>query len=93
MKKTFVILIVGLAAVIAQAAASYAHEEGKHHSTVKGAIRELHEAKEILGKLSPDAGGHIASASQAVDQALQELAAVKEERHAKKAQAAAQAKS
>ena len=56
----------------------YAHE-GKGHPTVKRAIRELDEAKEILGKIQPDANGHVAKASQSVDRAIQELSAIKAE--------------
>ena len=78
MKKGSVILMISLVAMMVGAAPSYAHK-GMHHPTVKHAVRELHEAKEILGKLSPDADGHIVKASQAVDQAVQELSAIKEE--------------
>ena len=78
MKKASIILMMGLIAIVFGATPSYAHK-GKYHPTVKHAIRELHEAKEILGKISPDAGGHTAKASQEVDQALQELSAIKEE--------------
>ena len=77
MKKTFLILAMSLMAIMISAAPSYAHKS-KSHPSVKHAIRELHEAKEILAKLSPDAGGHIAKASNAVDQAFQELSAIKE---------------
>ena len=82
MKKS-VILMMSLLALTFGAASGYAHEEKDHHETkghprVKYAIRELKEAKEILVKLTPDADGHIAKASQSVDQAMQELSAVKE---------------
>ena len=80
MKKRLIILIMSLAVIFAAASSSYAHEaEGKKHHPVKSAIRELHEAKEILGKIPADAAGHVANASHAVDQALQELSAVKAE--------------
>jgi hypothetical protein len=76
------ILMLGLMVFIFSAAPNYAYA-GKHKVSVKSATHELKETKEILGKLSPDADGHIAKASQDVDQALQELAAVKEEKSVK----------
>ena len=57
---------------------SYAHE-GEGHASPKRALQELNESKEILGKLSPDTDGHISKASQAVDQAILELSAIKAE--------------
>ncbi len=76
MKTTFAIFLITLMTIFFGTTPSYAHE-GKGHPTVSRAIRELDEAKEILGKISPDAGGHVAKASQSVDQAIQELSAVK----------------
>ena len=78
MKKTSIILLMSVIAIVAGSGLTYAHE-GVHHPTVKAAVRELQEAQEILGKISPDADGHVAKASQAVDQAMQELSAVKTE--------------
>ncbi len=75
MKKTFIILMLSLTAILAGSVPSDAHQ-GKGRHKLKHAIRELHEAKEILGKLRPDAEGHIAKASQSVDQAVEELSAV-----------------
>ncbi len=76
MKKASVILIISLMTIVMGSAPSDAHEGKAHMASVKGAVRELHEAKEILGKITPDAGGHIVNAAHAVDQALQELSAV-----------------
>ena len=76
MKKLTLFLLAGFVAVGAAAVPGYAHGI-RRHPTVKKAMHELREAKEIIEKLPPDAGGHIARASQAVDQGLQELSAVK----------------
>ena len=78
MRKIPIILTMALVAVIAGTTQIYAHEGGGH-PTVNRAIRELNEAKEILGKISPDANGHVAKASQSVDHALHELSAIKVE--------------
>ena len=77
MKKVTIVFGIALIIMVFGSAPGYAHE-GKHKPSVKGAARELKEARGILGKIVPDADGHIAKASQSVDQALQELAAVKE---------------
>ncbi|GEM_PF-4584934 len=77
--KKLAILTLGLMALTFTAVPGHAHEEGKGHPRPQYAIRELNEAKEILGKLPPDADGHIAKASQSIDQAIQELSAVKGE--------------
>ena len=78
MKKVPMITLLSLFAFAMSAAISYAHE-GHHQPTVKHAIHELHEGKSILAKMAPDAEGHIAKAQQWVNQAEQELAAVKVE--------------
>ena len=78
MKKGSIFLLLSLVAILGGITSSYAHENEGHPSP-KHAIRELHEAKEIPEKLSPDSTGHIAKASQAVDQAMQELSAIKAE--------------
>ena len=75
MKKRSAILIMGLAVLMVGTASSEAHE-GEHPATVKHAVHELHEAKEVLAKLPPDSDGHIAKASQSVDQAIQELSSL-----------------
>ena len=75
MKKLSIILVLSLMAILVGATPGGAHGS-KRHPSVKHAARELREAKEILGKLSPDTDGHIAKASQNVDQAIQELSAV-----------------
>ena len=77
MKKISVLLLFGLM-MVTGITPGYAHES-KGHASPKHVIRELNEAKEILGKLTPDAGGHVARASQDVEQAIQELSAVKDE--------------
>ena len=69
---TLVAFLAGFSAVPA-----YAHK-GHHLSKTQWAVKELDEVKHRLDKLSPDADGHVAKASQAVDQALTELKAVKE---------------
>ena len=60
MNKVSVFLMMSLMALMVGAAPSYAHEGKGRHPSPKHAIRELNEAKEILGKLTPDADGHIA---------------------------------
>ena len=78
MKKVSVLLVMSLMALMAGAGASYAGEGKKSHlPTPKHAIHELHEAKEVLKKLPADSEGHLAKASQLIDQAEQELSAIK----------------
>ena len=81
MKKTVTFLMISLIAALVAAAPGYAHEgkEAKAHPSPKHAIHELHEAKEVLEKLPADSEGHVAKASQLVDQAVQELSAIKAE--------------
>jgi hypothetical protein len=68
-------LVTGVSLI---AAPVFAHEgEHKTSKKIKHASHELKEAKEILGKLEADTEGHIAKASQSIDQAMQELSQVK----------------
>ena len=78
MKKASIICMVVLTTIAIGIAPSYAHEDGdEQHPTIKRAIHELHEAKEILEKIASDPEGHVAKALQAVDQARRELTAAK----------------
>ena len=78
MKKMSIIFMMSLMIFIFGATPSRA-DKGEHHPSVKHAVRELKEAKKILAKVLLDAEGHVAKASQSVDQALQELSVVKVE--------------
>ena len=76
MKKPIGIFLILTAAIFfAGAPGGYAH--GKFKSKSKHAAHELKEAKHILLKLTPDTDGHVAKASALIDQAIQELSAVK----------------
>ena len=75
MKKMPIFLLLSLGIILGGITPSYAH--GKGTPSPKHALRELREAQKILGKLSPDSDGHIAKASQSVDQAIQELSVIK----------------
>ena len=79
-QKVSVFLMMSLMILIVGTGANSADEGKKSHPpTLKRAIHELHEAKEVLAKLPADSGGHAAKASQLVDQAVQELSAIKAE--------------
>jgi hypothetical protein len=79
MKKA-VFLMAGLLLVALTTNLSFADELKKgHRARPKHAIHELNEAKEVIAKLTPDAEGHIAKASGLIDQAIQELSAVRAE--------------
>ncbi len=77
MKNLKVLFVILSALFFVGTLPAYAHK-GMHGSKVKHAMMELKEAKELLGKATPDADGHIVKATQAVDQAMTELSAVKE---------------
>ncbi len=76
-KQTVMIVVMGIVMLLGQAA--FAHEGEHHGSKAHRAVGELKEAKAILAKMTPDTEGHVAKASQDVDQAITELSAIKPE--------------